>query len=202
MAQTPHMPSSADCFRIAELLETAATQLSQDTFPPKVLMRATDVWQEECGTCACHAGHYLLAKCLLGENESGYTLRRRHDVLDDSLFLVDDQDEPTCWSTGATAMAIDLGFGHPTTKHFGPAVQLMNWAQNNPDLWGNTKGHQLFNNPSAFFTPSSPVDVHPPYQVTIEQIIDHWKGVAKRLQAREQSNQSANSVETQSGDTP
>lgn len=93
-----------------------------------------------CGTVNCVGGWYAIA-----------TL----DV---------DNDKNLSFSNGAAQMAIDLGFGG-----FFPKRQLEAWACNNPEIWGNGRGHDMFYSPTAWNGAE-----------TLEQIIIHLAGVHDR----------------------
>lgn len=69
------------------------------------------------------------------------------------------------FTDGANAMATDLGFNHNT--------DLEDWASQNPQLWGNDSGGDMFCGSHAFHDKGEIKD--------LKIIIDHWKGVQKRL---------------------
>ena len=62
-------------------------------------------------------------------------------------------------------MALDLGF---ITRD-----ELRQWAKNNPKIWGNDDGGDMFCCDSAFGF----------YEVTLKEICAHWLAVADRLEA-------------------
>ncbi len=74
------------------------------------------------------------------------------------------QDDYFC--PGATLMAEHLGMEK--------AKDICNWAENNPDIWGNNFGGALFSDCKAFGENGS--------FMYLESIINHWKGVKERLQ--------------------
>jgi hypothetical protein len=69
------------------------------------------------------------------------------------------------YTQGAHALAQYLGF---TDRY-----ALATWARDNPGIWGNTSGYDMFLSPAAF----GQDDECFPVQV----LIDHWEGVANRL---------------------
>ena len=93
--------------------------LAEGTPPEcKVNMMETEV--DLCGTVACHAGWFGIAK---------------HSKKKSLNNLYDFQDS-------ANEMANYLGFAK--------AIDLQTWAGENPVLWGNTKGFAMFNARRAF----------------------------------------------------
>ena len=110
----------------------------------------------------CHAGYYHLA------NE--WDARRAHDRMR--------RRHNARFAVGAEQMAEDLGLGHPQL--------LMLWAEQNPDLWGNEHGYNMFSCERAFFTGVQPsnIRIHDS-QLTLQMVLDHWKGVYERVRKRE-----------------
>ena len=104
-----------------------------------------------CGTVHCHAGWYALA-C---EWDGG------------SPHLGDDPDHVVDYRHGVRLLKRDLGAA--------PDV----WAEENPDIWGNDWGGEMFGSAVAFGGP----DGDP--TLTVRKIVDHWKGVAGRMEAVE-----------------
>ncbi len=76
---------------------------------------------ESCGTICCVAGWYMVAK-----------------TNPDRVDLLKNDD----WILGKRAIAQDLGF---ETGEF-----LKQWADNNPQLWGNTDGYGMFMDAYAY----------------------------------------------------
>lgn len=69
------------------------------------------------------------------------------------------------YSDGARRMAIDLGFKNEN--------YLEVWADDNPEIWGNNGGLFMFQSNAAF--------KYPGRVESLDEIIDHWKGVQSRL---------------------
>lgn len=71
------------------------------------------------------------------------------------------------YEDGANKMAKDLGFKN--------SRDLLTWALDNPEIWGNKNGNGMFSAPISFGidTPTAIGD--------LQVIIDHWKGVQSRL---------------------
>lgn len=67
---------------------------------------------------------------------------------------------------GADMMAEDLGFQ--------PGL-LEEWAEDNPEIWGNEYGRSMFSAEYSF------TDDTGPELTSLSQIIDHWRGVQSRL---------------------
>lgn len=72
---------------------------------------------------------------------------------------------------GAHKMAQHLGF--PNSEG------LVNWAQNNPEIWGNSHGAVMFADAIAFGCSLDPFTC--PRVNTIQEIVEHWKRVYNRL---------------------
>jgi len=68
------------------------------------------------------------------------------------------------FSGGKTLMAEHLGFD--------ASYELKSWAMNNPEIWGNYYGEEMFNFNRAF-------NHHG--KLTLPKIIRHWINVQKRL---------------------
>lgn len=75
------------------------------------------------------------------------------------------------WTYGASFLSKDLGFEYLN--------ELQDWAKDNPELWGNEDGRYMFKLSKAF-TPGDKKEAE-----TLNDIIDHWKEVYKRLKANE-----------------
>lgn len=68
------------------------------------------------------------------------------------------------FTSGVDMVAKDLGFTH--------AGDLKLWAKQHKDIWGNESGYFMFSSEHSF-------GGHP-LTITLETIIDHWKGVKER----------------------
>ena len=112
---------------------------------------------EVCGTTACHAGWYLLAK--EGENV----------IIDIDNPPKEFHDKKT-YEIGAELLAQDLGFDDK--------LDLEDWAGNNPKLWGNTEGQVMFYSEEAFGKIKSYA-----HDLSVEEIAEHWRAVADRIEA-------------------
>ncbi len=75
--------------------------------------------------------------------------------------------------SGANKMAKDLGF-----KNEGELVQ---WARNNPMIWGNTEGALMFTFDTAFKAEEDWKYSYLFRVTNLSQIIDHWKRVQTKL---------------------
>ena len=104
--------------------------------------------RHECGTVHCVAGWYLLAKRWNGKDR----------------FLKGQNNYN--FEDGARLMAWDAGFN--TIK------KMLNWADDNPKIWGNVYGENMFTGQSAY-------DCHPLYEIDLCKIANHFDGVADRL---------------------
>jgi len=70
----------------------------------------------------------------------------------------------------AERLAIFLGFDSHR--------QLKYWAEDNPKIWGNEQGADMFGSPLAF----SQLKDSFPAQI----LVDHWRGVGERLKKHEE----------------
>jgi len=119
---------------------------------------ALNMYQPEvCGTVNCVAGWYVVAK----GTEDPQTLKYiRENHID--------------FEYGAMLMAEDLGFNSEE--------ELMAWAKDNPEIWGNESGDFMFSRYRAY---TGKPDIHVTCEYT--DIIAHWAKVAERLKAMEGS---------------
>lgn len=114
---------------------------------------------EECGTVACHAGFYALAK---KRNKSGYNWSEG--------YFIGRLGYRVEYTEGADLLAEDLGMRH--------AEHLRTWAHKNPKVWGNEYGLNMFHSQLAF---GERVMLF-----KLRTVIDHWLAVADRLQKVEE----------------
>lgn len=56
-------------------------------------------------------------------------------------------------------------------------LQIVKWADDNPSIWGNTHGFFIFSHTDAFGDNCN----------SLQDIVNHWKGVRDRLRADEES---------------
>ena len=126
-----------------------------------VNMGETEVIKHSCRTIACHGGFYLLASVI--DNKVATWEKRPHDVAD-TLRI---NKQFAGFHEGAEMLAADLGFGSREL--------LEEWADHYRSLWGNRCGKNMFDSAHAF----GKYEV----QVTLADIIAHWRGVADRIEA-------------------
>ena len=132
-------------------------------YPGEVNMGATLIYKTpECGTIACHAGWYALAKV---EDET--SLRVSKAAFEAPTLGYDDGKSLEFYG-GVKHMAKDLGFG--TTR------ELRAWAYNHPKLWGNHYGGKLFESAETFGKEAGTI-------LSVKDIAEHWLGVADRIEA-------------------
>lgn len=107
-----------------------------------------------CKTAHCHGGWYTVAKI--------NPLRR---IITKMNYI-----------EGANIMAKDLGLKS--------RVELQNWANDNPNIWGNNYGLLMFqsNGRVAFKSSNRPSGAY-----SLKEIIDHWKEVYERIKATEET---------------
>ena len=135
---------------VADRLMHAASE-----HPGHVAMNNTSVIHSElCGTVACHAGWYLLA-------------RRGKDVIINLDHIPASEFPVETYINGAILLAQDLGFHDQ--------IDLEDWAGDNPKLWGNTEGQVMFYNEEAFGKRNQ-------YGLSVKDIAEHWHTVADRIE--------------------
>jgi hypothetical protein len=99
-----------------------------------------------CGSPACHAGWF-------------------------GVFF---NDEHSTFSSYSEKMTELVGLPHPNAYLCGFSSGLGVWANNNPKLWGNKNGDEMFSTVMAFGKKDGDV-------ITMQDIATHWYGVAERL---------------------
>lgn len=82
---------------------------------------------------------------------------------------------------GANKMVKDLGI--PVSMGFSGVEALIIWADSNPILWGNSNGARVFsaNGRMAFAGKNRPRGA-----CTVQDFVDHWTEVYKRIKALEE----------------
>ena len=118
-----------------------------------------------CGTVACMAGHYLLAKLkktdrYLADPESYMQEKVK-------LYRYTDSGERLEFEDGASWLATNLGFDDEE--------DLEMFMYNNDDLWGNEYGRLLFAEPAAY------EDVSRNEPLTLHHIATKFEQIAERI---------------------
>lgn len=133
----------------------------------------------ECGTVACVAGHYLLAR-----RKDNFTAAKANDLSDlppwcsargvkNLRVYVDADHERVFWGAGTYILADDLGFTDPG--------DMERWARENPDLWGAPVSSDMFMTQRAWGLKPE-LQSRPEEMMTLEHVIAHLRGVADRLE--------------------
>jgi hypothetical protein len=134
-------------------LVNALDALSDDVKDWDVAMGSID--KPLCGTPGCHAGLISIVAKDLPELQ---------DIYNDDYRIYDNRYEYDIW---ADALTVFLGFA----KGRG----LEDWAECNPEIWGNENGFVMFSSRSAFTN-------DPDKQLNHRDIINHWKQVLKNIE--------------------
>ena len=135
---------------------------------PVVDMANEEIEQNDCGTIACHAGHYALAK-----------LRNRADCqFDSESGGFRRGGENVSHIHGSQMISYDLGF-------LGYRTELLRWASENPELWGNRYGRYMFAGACAFTGLDADEDLWTNKKISFADIVNHWRGVYQRVKASE-----------------
>ena len=142
----------------------------------------------DCGTVACFAGHYAAA-CMTDPGEDGASAWAywcgerwgpgvrypgdREMLYEGGLFRV-----PVSYYRGSDLLAQHLGFA--------TAGALEDWAQANPEIWGNSFGWQMFAARAYAFAKDDEEAFgwwygEPPASFGIERVVAQWEAVRDRL---------------------
>jgi len=134
--------------------------------PPKCRVNMSKGVYKSCGTSACHAGWFGVTQIKGAPKESRYR--------DGGLQTV---DESFGYAGAASKMARFLGKSDK--------LSLKNWAKNNPDLWGNDNGEQMFSDSVSRGNPFLPGQ--PLRDIKLKDIAMHWFAVGDRIEQRLQA---------------
>jgi hypothetical protein len=139
----------------------ALDMLSDDVKNMDVDMESTK--EPVCGTCGCHAGLIsIVAKDLPGLEEAHLkvfkTYFKVYKEIKKDLYL---------YALWADALAEFLGFKEQK--------DLEIWAKDNPKLWGNKFGGDIFMDAVAFTDDTNKQLIH-------RDIINHWKQVLANIE--------------------
>ena len=183
----PH-PTPEACESVARTLETACDYLDKIGAPPVLDMDSLEVFRGNCKTLACHGGHFLLAHLIEDPEAREHTNFREFTgptPLDHEYFdLKTEGHWYNSWCDGATLMAERLGFRRDD-KDTNSDIQerLVTWAEENPDLWGNENGSEMFQHAAAFSKDCSRKN-----EDAVRNIAKHWRAVGERIRASENQN--------------
>ena len=177
-------PTPEACESVAQTLEHACDHLENLDTRPILDMVHCDINRGSCCTVACHAGHFLLAHYIenpesrIETNYDEFTgPAPRHDG---SIQLEHEEYYLDAWSRGATLIAERLGFRYDYSDS-DKVIQwrLKSWADQNPDLWGNQNGYEMFAYPTAFPFPACPDN-----DDAVRLIATHWRDVGNRIREK------------------
>ena len=146
-------------YRVLHMSETALIKKNESPLSWEDVIKGAP-----CGTIACHGGHYLIERIIEKEPDS-------YPHIDEKNFAMCD------FGDGTEVMAKDLGFNRPS--------DLVDWASDNEDLWGNPRGGGMFGTMAAFFCNHQVnfTKKHESYDLNF--IAEHWEGVADRIEKLE-----------------
>ena len=143
------------------------SQLAKDNHA--VDMGEAEVIQnDECGTIACHAGWYEYAAACIGGGIMAPTEDNCFYYDSEPVYVHRKDGSKIHYENGAGRMARDLGFAQ--------RGGLAAFAYEHPEWWGNAHGDAMFGNRNAF-------GVTAPGRITLDDIAQHWRGVAERTPA-------------------
>ncbi len=146
---------------------TALDELSDDIKDWGVTMISHD--KPKCNTPGSHAGLISIVAQELPELQDIYM----------PLYLLESEcrgkrDNQYVFYVWSAALAIFLGFKWEQ--------ELEIWAQDNPELWGNKHGRDMFCGWRAFTDDGDK-------QLTHRDIIEHWKQVLANIEKRSMRNE-------------
>jgi hypothetical protein len=142
-------------------LVNALDALSDEVKDWEVNMGSTNKPSESI--CGCHAGLISIVAKKLPELQEIY--KPLYSLECESVGKKKNHYIFSVWSS---ALAIFLGFKYDN--------ELEVWAGDNPRLWGNNRGYDMFCSHLAFTD-------YEDKQLTHMDIIEHWKQVLKNIEA-------------------
>ena len=164
------MPPTPENIRlVANNLESMIT----DSENLEISMGEMTIYKERrtCKTIACHAGFYELQFAL--KNKEKYCFEDDDIENVERSYLSENSDKERkdwiVYEHGAKRIAQDLGFRGKQ--------DLKNWAHNNPKLWGNKYGFNMFTSQQAFNGVNKG-------GLTLNNIVKHWRNVADRIEKK------------------
>ena len=145
----------------------------------KINMAVVSIEKEPCGTLCCHAGLFSLARAM---DKDGWIMwpykwkslgKNFEDGRDTARLMFEGQKnsdfyERVPYVAGECAMNQFLGYEKDDKD------DLTTWADENPELWGNEYGGQMFSWDGAFDMDDN--------GTTVEVILKHWRKVADRIE--------------------
>ena len=152
-----------DPAKIREIMDLIEKHLPDDA--TLNMMEGCVVRGPTCGTVSCFGGwiEYAIAA---EKDEVAWlpTDTPWHDDDNEIAFL--DDGVALSFQSGRFLFENHVGFGESQRS-------LPIWGQMNVGLWGNHRGQHMFISDDAYGK------LHP----TIHEVIDHWRGVADRIEA-------------------
>ena len=157
--------------QMCNMLEAAAKKhhVRVNMLEPTIRLRASD---NPCKTICCHGGLFALAM----EEKNDY--RFLEGNLTENKFGM---ATTVFFDEGADMMARFLGFCDSN--------DLREWAEINANIWGNPYGKNMFHAGKAFGLYRGIDDpmLKGICEPTVEDILKHWRDVAKRIEENERS---------------
>ena len=165
--------------RIREMCDMM--ERAHEKYDVRIDMMETSVEREPCGTVCCHAGLFVLGTLdemeEKGDGTWPYKWKKlgkdfeEGEITDRLSYTIMQADRllPEPWITYSTGVALMTSFLGLEYEH-----NLCNWAKENPKLWGNRFGKDMFADKLAFVPGSS--------SITVKDIIQHWREVADRIE--------------------
>ena len=164
-----NQPKYKGFFKVAKILKRAAKgEVVLD-------MSMIRIEIDKCGTIACVGGHFA-HQTLLDENSD--EVKFKSNVLHHKNDCVD-------FFSGTKKIANECGFQK--------ASDMAMWAENNPEIWGNEFGCNMFIKKNAYAKNSVPLEVakvsryfNARYSIGLKNVAEHFKQVGERLKKQEE----------------
>ena len=123
----------------------------------------------ECGTVACFAGFYALAKMIEIREVKWICPAGERAYLKIPYKYHMSKDDYCSFGSGLNLLGADIGFEWD---------ELCAWAMRNTALWGNNYGADMFSSGRAYDHSTIRSELK------ISEIIGHWRGVADRIEEK------------------
>jgi hypothetical protein len=151
-------------------LVNALDALSDDVKDMQVYMRSISKPSDD--TCGCHAGLISIVAQELPELQEIYEPIYSKEC----DFRGQERENHYIFYVWNSALAIFLGFKHEyELDMWDEKNPIKIWAEDNPEIWGNNFGGEIFSSQSAFNNDLDKALAH-------RDIIEHWKQVLANIE--------------------
>ena len=169
-------PTPEACRSVAQVFYTLDEQFKEVGIDAQIDMMNPHLDDNDCGTVGCHGGWYALGKSNVGTN---------HHRLDSFQ---------SSYVKGAAMMSKDLGLVSKHTMHVYAQDKLEQWADENPEQWGNIYGDSMFASIESFFLQGEfQIGQHRDTE-DLSFFGDWWSGVADRIEQENAHNKTKQEI--------